>query len=338
MPLKVGIIGGGNIASHHIRGYLQSNVKIVMVADAQESIAKHRGETLNCQWTNDYHQLLKRDDILAVSVCVPNWMHFEVAKAAVEAGKAVLCEKPMTTTLADSEALVNLVKEKKTYFQVGYMKRFHPVMKQFKTWLPLIGTPLVGLVRCYQPMPEDRWGDSWFFHKKKAGGGVLTHGGSHTFDLLHWVLGDVNAVTASITQRPGKDIDWVTGGLLEMANGAPMLLETGWIGHANAGPNRDGWDEMIQIRGVNGILTLSTTFWDRPSLVPCVECYVESEKITWNFAEGPVDSFVEEIKEFVRCVSCGDKPAVTVEDGYWVDRLLHTLYESSQQRARISLV
>jgi len=337
MPLNIGIIGGGNIASHHIRGYQQTDAKIVMVADVQESVARQRGAALGCEWTSDYHQLLKRDDIQAVSVCTPNWMHFEVAKAAVEAGKAVLCEKPMTTTLADAEALVKAVSEKRTFFQVAYMKRFHPVMKQFKVWLPLIGMPLIGLVRCYQPMRESGWGDSWFFHKDQAGGGILTHGGSHTLDLLHWVLGDVNAVTAAITQRPGKDIDWVTGGILEMANGASMLLETGWIGHTNAGTNRDGWDEMIQIRGLEGILTLSTTFWDRPSLVPFVECYVESEKTTRKFAEGPVDPFVEEMKDFVRRVSSGDKPAITVEDGYWVDRLLHTLYQSSQQHARISL-
>ncbi|MCZ7543198.1 MAG: hypothetical protein M5R40_06500 [Anaerolineae bacterium] len=154
---------------------------------------------------------------------------------------------------------------------------------------------------------------------------------------MHWALGDVAAVSARVTNRPGMDVDWLTAGVLEMANGASMLLEVGWLGHSNAGPRHDGWDEIVQIRGVAGILTLSASFWNRTELVPSVELYSEAQRATEVFAEGPVDYFVEEIKDFVHRVGAGKEPAVTVEDGYWVDNLIETIYEASARQQRLSV-
>ena len=105
MSIKVGVIGAGGIATHHIRGYQQAGTPVIMVADAQADVARRRGEELGCAWTADYRDLLARPDIDAVSICVPNWLHYEVADAAVDAGKAVLCEKPMTIQLAQAELL-----------------------------------------------------------------------------------------------------------------------------------------------------------------------------------------------------------------------------------------
>ena len=127
------------------------------MADASTEISQQRARELSCEWTTDYRQLLSRDDIQAVSICVPNWLHYEVARAAVEAGKAVLCEKPMTTQFEQASELVDLVHRTGAFLQVGYMKRQHPVMQQFREWIPLIGKVETGLLRSYQPFPEDLW-------------------------------------------------------------------------------------------------------------------------------------------------------------------------------------
>ena len=345
--LTVGIIGGGGIASHHVRGYRQAGVPIAMVSDVQADVAERRAAELGCDWSTDYHALLQRDDVQAVSICVPNWLHFEVATAAVEAGKAVLCEKPMTTSLEQAESLVRAVRERGVFFQVAYMKRFHPVMRKFRELLPHVGQVEMGLLRCFQPFPDDLWTAPgfWFTDKRKAGGGPLVHGGSHMLDLLHWCLGDVEAVDARVHNKPGTDVDWHTSAIFEMANGSTILFENGWFEHTNWGPKNDGWDEMFQLRGPGGILTLTPTFWDRPTaLVPSVELYLEQAHTRQTFASGPVDYFVEEIKDFVLgCThppgsAAGEKPAVTVEDGYWVDRLIHTIYLSGERRERCRIV
>lgn len=151
MSINVGIVGCGGIASHHIRGYRQSGAKIVMVADLDQIAAQARAAELGCDWTTDYHKLLAHPDIQAISICVPNWLHFDVAMAAIEARKAVLCEKPMSISLQQAETLRQLVHDRNAFFQIGYMKRYHPVMQRFREWLPDIGPIEMGLLRCYQP-------------------------------------------------------------------------------------------------------------------------------------------------------------------------------------------
>lgn len=337
MSVTVGIIGGGGIAAHHIRGYRQAGAPILMVADAQEEVAKRRAAELGCDWSSDYRELLARSDIQAVSVCVPNWLHFEVAMAAMEAGKAILCEKPMAISLQQAEVLVRQVREQGAFFQVGYMKRFHPVMRKFKELLPQIGQVEMGLLRCYQPFPEALWTAPrlWFTTRGKSGGGPLVHGGSHMLDLLHWYLGDVAAVDARVRRKPGTNVDWHTSAILEMANGSTILFENGWFEHTNWGPQHDGWDEMLQLRGPAGVITLHTTFWDRPTaLVPSIQLYTEETRTVQIHAEGPVDYFVEEVKDFVQKFEKGQPPTVTVEDGYWVDHLIQAIYLSGERRER----
>lgn len=339
MSIKVGIIGTGGIASHHIRGYHEAGASIVMVSDVQGELAQRRAQEIGCEWSTDYRALLQRPDIQAVSICIPNWLHFEVAMDAVEAGKAVLCEKPMTTSLKQSETLVKKVRERQVFFQVAYMKRFHPVMRRFKELLPKIGAVKMGLLRCYQPLPESAWaGMGWFVRKDKAGGGPLVHGGSHMLDLLHWCLGDVVAVDARVHMKPGTDVDWYTNAIFELADESSILFENGWFGYMNWGPRGDGWDEMFQLRGLNGVITLYPGFWDRPaSVVPFLELYTDQTHTTQVFAFGPVDYFEEEIKDFVQRVATGQEPSISVEDGYWVDRLIHTIYLSAERRARCSI-
>lgn len=340
MSINVGIIGAGGIAAHHSRGYRKAGANIVMVADAQAEVAKGRAAELGCAWTEDYRALLARPDIAAVSICTPNWLHYEVADAAIDAGKVVLCEKPMTTELAQAERLVAKVRERGAFFQVGYMKRAHPVMRRFREWLPRIGEVETGLLRSFQPFPDWLWTDPnfWFTTRAKSGGGPLVHGGSHMLDLLRWCLGDVAAVDARVRMRPGTDVDWHTSAIFDMAGGATVLFENGWFEHTNAGPKHDGWDEMFQLRGAGGVITLYPTFWDRPAAtVPWLELYLEAEKSTVTYAEGPADYFAEEICDFIARVGAGQGPSVTAEDGLRVDQIIDACYRASNEERRISL-
>jgi predicted dehydrogenase len=84
-----------------------------------------------------------------------------------------------------------------------------------------------------------------------------------------------------------------------------------------------------------GVLTLYPAFWDRPTtLVPWVELYTEEAHAVESFAVGPVDYFVAEIRDFVQRLQQGGEPAVSVEDGYWVDRLIHLIYQAADQRQK----
>ncbi len=338
--IGVGIIGCGGISTHHLRGYQRADARVVMVADQDEKAARRRAQEAGCAWTTDYRELLHCDEIALISVCVPNWLHYEVSAAAIEAGKAVLCEKPMATRLADSEALVRLVEQQGAFLQVGYMKRYHPAFQRFRELIPEIGGIETGLLRSYQPFSEQLWADPRMWHTRKAlgGGGPLVHAGSHMLDILCWSCGEVTAVDARVRMHPGTDVDWFTNAILEMANGATILLEVGWFEHTNFGRYHDGWDELLQLRGRKGVLTIHSVFWDRAAtLVPVVELYRETDHVTKELAFGPVDYFVEEMVDVVERVKSGREPAIPARDGYRVDRIIDALYRSGERRERVVL-
>ncbi|HID95711.1 MAG TPA: Gfo/Idh/MocA family oxidoreductase [Candidatus Latescibacteria bacterium] len=93
MPVKVGIIGCGAISQFHLRGYRKAGAEITAVCDADESLAKRRASSCGAKYFTDYKDLWNQKEIEALSVCVPNFLHYRVALDALEAGKHVLCEK-----------------------------------------------------------------------------------------------------------------------------------------------------------------------------------------------------------------------------------------------------
>src|SRR5688500_17538714 len=106
MPeIKVGLIGGGGIAGAHIRGYQEhaGKIAITAVADAVEETAVARGKELRATPYVDYRKLLESGDIDAVDICLPHHLHRDAIVAAAEAGKHILCEKPLCLT-ADEAA------------------------------------------------------------------------------------------------------------------------------------------------------------------------------------------------------------------------------------------
>ena len=95
--LKVGLIGGGGIAGAHIKGYLEhaDKIGITAVADAVEQTAKDRGNELGATPYTDYRKMLEAEELDAVDICLPHHLHRDAIVAAAEAGKHILCEKPL---------------------------------------------------------------------------------------------------------------------------------------------------------------------------------------------------------------------------------------------------
>ncbi len=339
MALKVGVIGCGNISKFHLEGYKAAGADIVCVSDLNEDLAKSKARIYNCDYTTDYKELLARDEIRSVSVCLPNYLHYQVSVDVLEAGKIVLCEKPMTTKVEDSEKLVAKVKETGGKFQIGYMKRFHPAFKLFKELAPEIGKIESGMVRVYHPLPKEAWErqgriPTWFVQKEKSGGGPLVHSGSHMLDIMRWVAGDPIRVDARIKFKPGFDIDYLTNAILDLESGATLFLEVGWLSLLGVGFRQDGWDEFIELRGDKGRIVIYSTWWDDPEhQIPVVELYREADKSTQRFAPGKFNYFTEEIKSFVKTAEEDGVHKPDVVDGYKVEAIIDALYKSAEKMA-----
>src|SRR5262245_35076753 len=112
-PVNIGIIGTGQIGKHHINEYSKiSGANIVAVADINEAEAQRVADQYHIPMVyTDFRELLRRDDILAVDVCLHNNLHMPMTVAALEAGKHVYCEKPMAGAYIDAEAMLNAARD-----------------------------------------------------------------------------------------------------------------------------------------------------------------------------------------------------------------------------------
>ncbi|MHA1470997.1 MAG: Gfo/Idh/MocA family protein [Candidatus Asgardarchaeia archaeon] len=125
MIAKIAVIGTGAWGKNHARVFHEiKNAELVEVCDIDEEQAKSIAKMYNCKWYTDYRDLLRNENIDAVSIATPTTTHFEVAKYAIERGFHVLVEKPLAATVEEGIKLVDLAKDNSVLLMVGFITRF----------------------------------------------------------------------------------------------------------------------------------------------------------------------------------------------------------------------
>ena len=343
--VRIAELGAGIITECHFFGLdPQEDVQIVAIASADEeqgkrACAAHPGAKLYA----DYKELLlnEKENIDGVIIALPNFMHFEAAKFAIEQGyRFIMCEKPLCNCSADSRELARLVEEHGTVFQTAYMKRFNPGFRMIKEKLPELGE--IEFVNCHiyvgdaEPHTEAASAiTSWHSDAIKSGGGFINHSGSHHYDLLNFMFGDVESVEAKVRFIPGTKRDYYMKGTLHTVGGVDIAYDLGRMDVPNLGPDksvvRGGWDECIEVIGTRGFIKCENPTWQG----------YEAEKVTlWlQGMPGPRTLYVEckdqwtnELKAFVQAIKDGklNPDATTCLGGYKVDYLIEKIRESSE--------
>jgi predicted dehydrogenase len=228
--IRIGIIGAGPNAAGHARYFATCpRTKLVAIADPALPLAEALARELSARAVSDFNAFL--DDVDAVVVSSPNFLHREHAVAVARAGKHLFCEKPMGLDLAEARAIAAAVRAAKVASQVGFSPRCAPNLQamarraragDFGTLLSATSHRLM-----------------WMDHSKTAGwradpaksGGLLMEINIHELDWLMFVGGPVESVSAkSWSAKPGhrlaNDHLWVT---LQFANGAVGRHEGGWL-------------------------------------------------------------------------------------------------------------
>lgn len=127
--LNVAVIGCGSWGRNHARVYKNLQVAdLLAVADVNKSTAEEIGKTYNVDWYTDPDEVLERSDVEAVSICTPTVTHADIALAAVQVGKHVLVEKPMTNTFEEAKSLIKAAEVQGVYLAVGFVERFNPAV------------------------------------------------------------------------------------------------------------------------------------------------------------------------------------------------------------------
>ncbi|HHY97210.1 MAG TPA: Gfo/Idh/MocA family oxidoreductase [Firmicutes bacterium] len=333
--LRVGVIGCGAIARNaHLPSYakLRDLVTIQAVADVHEGRAMTAAELYNVpEVYTDYRDMLAKADIDAVSVCTPNSLHAQQTIDAINAGKHVLCEKPMATSLEDSRAMIDAAKQAGVTLMVGFTHRYFNFNRKVREYIQkgLIGQPMMMRVRFAHNGPYLSWSamSDWFFKPEMAGGGALLDMGIHAIDLCRYFGGDVTSISAK-TATLGKDIsveDWAVG-IMEFKD--PKLLayfEVGWS--SQAGPLG------VEIYGSEGTIVA-----DYVTPLKIYKTKTDLGKSGWILPDdvggGGWDA---EVANFVRALLGREELLATAEDGYESLRIALAAYESSKKGVRVAL-
>ena len=263
--INAGIIGCGKIAqTRHIPEYLANpRCKIAGYYDFNTQRARELAERFGGCAYGSLEELLANDEINAVSVCTSNDTHADIAVKALEAGKHVLCEKPMATNLADCERMQAAAEKSGRQLMIGMNQRLagaHIKAKQ------LIDAGEIGRIITFKTFfghsgPEtwsiDPGTDSWFFDKRKAAMGALADLGVHKTDLIQFLTGkritEVTARLATIDKR------YANGELIGVDDNAFCIyrLEDGATGTMCASWTHYGAeDNSTVICGAKGVMRI----------------------------------------------------------------------------------
>ncbi|MFK3960741.1 Gfo/Idh/MocA family protein [Pseudalkalibacillus hwajinpoensis] len=315
--LKVAVIGCGSIARRrHLPEYnAEENVEIVAVCDVVKDRAEDMVSVYGGTAYTDYLTLLEDDEIDAVSVCLPNALHAPVSIAALKAGKHVLCEKPMATSLAEAEAMNVAAEINGKKLMIAHNQRFVASHVKAKE---LIEGGEIGKIYSFRttfghPGPE-QWSidgaGSWFFDKERAFIGAMGDLGVHKSDLMRYLLGEIVEVGAFVETKAKDNTD--------VDDNAVCILktETGVIGTLAASWSYvSGGDNSTVIYGENAVLRLE----DDPEHSLVVQykngdvVKYELQKIQTNEAGGQQTTHV--VENFVDCIANDTVPAVSGEEG-----------------------
>lgn len=228
MTVRVALVGCGTVVrATHLPGLrLGGDADVAVFASRTLASAERaRDDWGSGDVTTDWVAAVIRDDVDAVHVCVPNALHAEVASAALRAGKHVLVEKPVTTTLDDADALLALAGDR--LLGVALDGRCNAGLQELRRRVPEIG-PLTAVDATLGNGGPQLWAPdaTWFRDPAQSGGGCLADLGAHVVDAVRWcACAEVVEVSSA---RLDGEVDEEAELVLQLAGGTPAQVRVSW--------------------------------------------------------------------------------------------------------------
>ncbi len=238
-----------------------------------------------------YQKLIESDEVDAIYLPLPPALHYKWAKMALENGKHVFVEKPSTTSLADTEALIEIASKKALALHENYMFVFHDQLKAIDD---VVKSGEIGDVRLYRisfGFPLRAKND--FRYNKVLGGGALLDAGGYTMKYANYLLGDTaKVVTAQVNNIDGFEV--------EMFGTCTMVNEEGLTAQLAFGMDNDYKCE-VEIWGSKGTISSNRILTAPEGLVPA---YTIKKNQNFETRELPADdAFLKSIQHFLACIN-----------------------------------
>ena len=344
MNINIGVIGCGKIAQiRHVPEYeANPNVTIKGFYDLDAERTKDLAKRYDACAYASFEELLANEGIDAVSICVANNAHASITIEALKAGKHVLCEKPMATTIEDCEAMVAAAKKYNRYLMIGQNQRLAKAHQKAKE---LIEQGVIGEVLTFRTTfghsgPEtwsvDSGKEVWFFDKNKAAMGAMADLGIHKTDVIQYIIGqkivETQARLVTIDKRDANgdliSVDDNAICIYRMENGAFGTMTASWTYYGEE-------DNTTIIYGSKGILRLYDDPQYSVQLIAAdgQKTEYEVDQIQTNdnqTASGVIDLFIDGLINDV-------EPAISGADVLHAMKVVFASIESSEKGTRIEI-
>jgi len=311
--VRFGLIGCGDIAAKRVAAALRDapGSRLVAVsrrqADKAEAFARQFGAL---RWHEGWADLV-RSDLDAVYIATPVALHAEMAIAAAEAGKHVLCEKPMALDVAECDRMVRAAEANGVKLGVAYYRRFYPILRRVKELLRdgAIGCPVSAQADSFGPFdPGPENPRRWIIEKAQSGGGPMFDVGCHRLEVFLNLFGSVAEVCGTVARVAlARDVEDTGVAVLRFD---PGPIATVRVTHVAAEPR-----DTLEIHGSTGSLHIPDLNGAELRLRTRGGETVEQHPAPANLHQPLVD-------QFVRAVLGTEAPAVDGRLGREINRLL----------------
>ena len=347
--LKIGVIGVGNISELHIDAYLNNpECELYAFCDIDEGRLKEKADKykISRRYTDCREMLRALPELDAVSVCTWNCAHADCAIAALEAGKHVMCEKPMAKTYAEAKEMVEVAKETGKILTIGYQNRYRPDSQYLKRACENgeLGEIYFAKAHAIRRRAVPTWGV--FLNEYEQGGGPLIDIGTHALDLTLWMMDNYKPkmVVGTTYKKLGDQKesgnawgDWdpekftvedSAFGFITMEDGATIILESSWALNSldvdEAKTSLCGTKAGADMKGglrINGV-KYNKQYVEEPNLESGGVDYFEGD------LGGEPQDF--ECRTWINAITKGTPLTVLPEQAAVVTQILEAIYESAK--------
>jgi len=326
--MRVALIGAGRQGWRRAKavGEVPGN-ELVIIADVDSNAASLLAKEMACEATDDWKDVVARNDVEAVIITTPNHLHAQMCVGALRRRKHVLCEKPLAREPEEAKQIVDTAMENNVKLKCGFNLRHHPGIRQARQWFDGGSIGQLMFLRCrYGMCGRPGYDKEWRARQEFSGGGELIDQGVHVLDLFRWFAGDF-AEVVGFTSTVFWDVSPVEDnafGLLRTKGGQIASLHVSWTQWKNLFSFEIyGKDGYIVVEGLGGSYGVERAALGKRSFV---EPFRE-ESIDFR---GEDRSWVDEWKEFVTAVNENREPLGNGVDGLESQRLVHALYQSAR--------
>ncbi len=334
-----GIIGCGNIAPIHARSISEiDGARLVAVADVAKDRAEKLAGPYGATAFADYREMLERDDIQAVSLCLPSGMRCEFGEACAAAGKHVLSEKPLEVSTERIDRLIRATDNAGVLLGCIFQSRFADSSRAIRDALDqgrfgklVLGDAYIKWYRSQEYYNSGQWRGT----KKLDGGGALMNQGVHQIDLLLWFMGKPKRVygRTALVAHTGLEVEDIATATIEFENGAMGVIEGStaiWHGH----PAR------VEVHGTTGSAVVEDgqlKFWkfkDETAEDAEIMRTLGEDKTLGSGAGDPLAALSHgghkrQIEDFVEAIQTGRRPFVEGREARRAVELIEAIYASA---------